>query len=44
MRYVMKLPLDHDIAEFDHLMHYQLIAIVIQITLSKIVDKMKKDI
>lgn len=22
MRYIMKLPLDNDIAEFDHLMHY----------------------
>ena len=44
MRSVIKLPLDKDQETTDMIMHYELIAIVTQKTLSKIVDKMKKDI
>jgi hypothetical protein len=44
MRSVIKLPLDKDRETTDMIMHYELIAIVISKTLSKIVDKMKKDI
>ena len=44
MRHVIKLPLYKDREEPEMLVHYELIAFVIQKALFKIVDKMKKDI
>jgi len=44
MRYIIKLPLDKDSEKTDMLMHYELISIVIQKCLAKIIDKMNKDI
>ena len=44
MRSVIKMPLDKDRQKTDMLVHYELIAIVIQKCLAKIVGKMKKDI
>lgn len=44
MRSIIKLPLDQHSESSDMIMHYNLVSIVIQKTLSKIVDKMKKDI
>ena len=44
VRHVIKLPFERDSEDNRMLMHYELIAMVIQRTLSKIMDKMKKDI
>ena len=44
MRSIIRIPLDKDYETTDMLMHYELIAIVIQKTLGKIFDKMSKDI
>ena len=44
MRNILKLPPHQGIENPDYLMHYELIAIVIQKVLSQIIDKMKKDI
>ena len=44
MRHIIKLPLDKDQESTDMLLHYELVSIVSQKALSKIVDKMKKDI
>jgi len=44
MRNILKLPPDQGTESVDNLMHYELIAIVIQKVLSQIIDKMKKDI
>jgi len=44
MRHVIRLPVGQDKEDFDQLLHYELITIVIQKALYKIVDKMKKDI
>lgn len=44
MRSIVKLPREKETETMDMLMHYEFIAIVIQKVLSKIVDKMKKDI
>ena len=44
MRNIIKLPLDQHTEGSDMILHYNLVAIVIQKTLSKIVEKMKKDI
>ena len=44
MRNIVKLPPDRGTETTDMLMHYELIAIVLQKVLAQIVDKMKKDI
>jgi hypothetical protein len=44
MRNIIKLPIDKDLEKTDMLMHYELISIVIQKCLAKIIDKMNKDI
>ena len=44
MRSVIKMSLEKQHEKTEMLVHYELIAIVIQKCLSKIVDKMKKDI
>ena len=44
MRSVIKLPHCKGVGYSGFLMHYKLIAIVIQKTLKKIIDKMNKDI
>lgn len=44
MRHVIQIPIDKDIEKHDMLFHYDLLAIVINRVLGKIMDKIKKDI
>jgi len=44
MRHIIQIPIEKDIEKHDMLFHYDLLAIVINRVLGKIMDKIKKDI
>jgi hypothetical protein len=44
MRSIIKLEIDQPEEKLSMLTHYELVAIVIQITLGRLIDKMKKDV
>jgi DNA-binding FadR family transcriptional regulator len=44
MRHIIQIPIEKDYEKHDMLFHYDLLAIVINRVLGKIMDKIKKDI